>query len=180
MYLPLWLRLENSKVDSRLNICDWMYTADKTRFKPRRDCPPLQLPHLGLQAPPPDAHLRRPTEWSRLTPSTRPPSSRKLPCAAEGQVAEALLALVRRAPEGQTPGAQLCSRLYCLCPDARAIVHAHHGLKGFIEGSELLKGRVCFVADQVCGLAFAFELCGSLGAHGKSCGPHWRRMFRGR
>ena len=69
---------------------------------------------------------------------------------AEGQVAEALLALVRRAPEGQTPGAQLCSRLYCQCPDARAIVHAHHGLKGFIEGSELLKGRVCFVADQVC------------------------------
>jgi hypothetical protein len=68
---------------------------------------------------------------------------------AEAQVAQALLALVHDAPGGQIPGPQLCSKLYRQRPDAKKILHAHQGLKGFIEGSEL-KGRVCFVADQVC------------------------------
>ena len=68
---------------------------------------------------------------------------------AEAQVAQALFTLVHDARGGQIPGAQLCSRLYCEFPGARAILHAHQGLKGFIESSEL-KDRVCFVADQVC------------------------------
>ena len=68
---------------------------------------------------------------------------------AEAEVAQALLALVHDAPGGQIPGAQLCSKLYLQRPDAKKILHAHQGLRGFIEGSEL-NGRVCFVADQVC------------------------------
>jgi len=172
--LPLWLRLENTQVDNRLNLEDWMYTAEKTRFKPRPDCPPLQLPYLGLPPPHSDAHLRRPPEWSRVAGSPGSPARRKLPSAKEAEaeaeakvhVAQALLALVHDAPEGLITGAQLCSRLYRQCPEARAIVHAHQGLKGFIECSEL-EGKVCFIADQVCVCAIAFERCGPLGSSGE-------------
>jgi len=59
---PLWLRLEQCRVNSRLGLPAWMYTADKQRMKPQPDCPPLQVPHLDLPVPAADAYRNRPPE----------------------------------------------------------------------------------------------------------------------
>ena len=75
-------------------------------------------------------------------------SEGSLPSAAEAGVAEALVAMVQRAPGGQVPASQLCSELYQKCPDARALVQKHDGLKGFVA-TPVLEGKVKFVADQV-------------------------------
>ena len=76
------------------------------------------------------------------------PSEDSLPSAAEAGVAEALVAMVQGAPGGQVPAAQLCSKLYQKCPDARALVQKYDGLKGFVA-TPALEGKVKFVADQV-------------------------------
>ena len=68
---PLWLRLEQCKVNSRLGLPAWMYTADKQRMKPQPDCPPLQVPHLDLPVPAANAYRNRPPE-TRLPPRQQP------------------------------------------------------------------------------------------------------------
>ena len=74
------------------------------------------------------------------------------PAAALG-LTDTLVALVEEAPDGQVPAAQLCSRLYSKCPEAKAVIQRHKGLKGFIAALPL-EGKVKFVPDQVCQPAF--------------------------
>ena len=69
-------------------------------------------------------------------------------------MADTLLALVEEAPDGQVPAAHLCSRLYHRCPEAKAVIKKHRGLKGFIAALPL-ENKVKFVPDQVCQPAFA-------------------------
>ena len=73
LYQPLWLRLEQCRVNRRLRIPEWMYTPEKTRMKPQKDCPAVQIPHLELPVPSPNAHRSRPRA---LLPSVRPPQER--------------------------------------------------------------------------------------------------------
>ena len=49
--------------------------------------------------------------------------------------------MVQGAPGGQVPASQLCSELYQKCPDARALVQKHDGLKGFVA-TPVLEGKV--------------------------------------
>jgi len=93
---------------------------------------------------------------ARLRPSMQQAQARRQsdapaqqePQGAAAEVANALLALVEAAPDGQVAAAQLCSSLYRKSPDARAVVQQHKGLKGFL-GTALLRGKVEFIADQV-------------------------------
>jgi hypothetical protein len=68
---------------------------------------------------------------------------------ADTRAAGVLVALVRAAPDGQMSAAQLCSRLYRKCPEARDIIQKSRGIKGFIKTNQL-ECKVEFVPDQVC------------------------------
>jgi hypothetical protein len=72
--------------------------------------------------------------------------------ATHRRVVNALLAIVREAPDGEISGANLCSTLYKECASARdVIVQDYKGLKNFLASS-MLKDEVEFLSDQVCGL----------------------------
>jgi hypothetical protein len=65
---------------------------------------------------------------------------------------DALLNIVRQAPDGQISGASLCAALYKEYAFAKdVIVQEYKGLKNFLASS-MLKDEVEFLSDQVCGL----------------------------
>ena len=72
--------------------------------------------------------------------------------ATHRRVVNALLTIVREAPDGQISGANLCVTLYKECAFAKdVIVQDYKGLKNFLATS-MLKDEVEFVSDQVCRL----------------------------
>jgi hypothetical protein len=116
---PLWLRLEQCKVNSRLGLPAWMYTADKQRMKPQPDCPPLQVPHLDLPVPAANAYRNRPPE-TRLPPRQQPISpapqavqAHSAPASVGAHGAKPGPSSAAPAPGGRTLAACTCHSSAC-------------------------------------------------------------------
>ena len=73
LYQPLWLRLEQCRVNRKLGLPEWMYTPDRNRLKPAQDCPAVQAPHLDLPVPRPEAFRARPRDTRAPLPGSQPP-----------------------------------------------------------------------------------------------------------
>jgi hypothetical protein len=212
LYKPLWLRLEYCKVNGKqLNLEKWMYTPETTPLEWGPDCPPLQIPHLNLPLPQPDALLARPrdskvrqemptvvplrTDLANLrTGSTPDPGSTpdqvarltlhrhivdKRRLGVGELLRDALLKIVRQAPDGSISGANVCAALSKECAFAKDVIAQDYDVKMSLSkimtslhekfpcipyakdviaqdwlrnflASPLLKDEVEYVSDEVC------------------------------